>query len=167
VAGVDTPLAFPAATPYPYLGTLARAQALTSTPSMLASILMLAILLVACAWKAPGGCAWPWGLCWRWHSSSRSRSRSWACSPPVAAAYAMRQPHELRRPTLRLLATVATVLLLAAAYGGVSHFVILSESADRGELERGMFVSGAPLARFSFGSQRYAVFRTTYQLLLQ
>jgi hypothetical protein len=80
----------------------------------------------------------------------------------VAAAYVTRRRDDLGRPALPFLATVAAVLLLAAAYSLLSHFVILSESADRAELEREMFVSEPPLARFSLGSRRYVVLRTSY-----
>ncbi|MFC1661716.1 O-antigen ligase family protein [Gemmatimonadota bacterium] len=44
--GVETWLAWPSGTPYPYLGYVARAQALTTSPNMLASILAVPLLVV-------------------------------------------------------------------------------------------------------------------------
>ena len=45
--GVNTPLAWPATTAYPYLGHVARAQGFTPSPNMLASILMIGIICLA------------------------------------------------------------------------------------------------------------------------
>jgi hypothetical protein len=163
VAGVDTSLAFPAGTPYPYLGTTARAQALTSTPGMLASILMFALLLVAGAWKAR-----PWV---RLTAASvvalgllLTFSKTILCllAGLIAVAYVMRRRHDPARRGLPLAGVAVAPLLLAATYFALSHFVILRESANRTNLERGMFVSEEPLARISFGSGRYVVLRTNY-----
>lgn len=120
--GMRTALAVQMVT-YPYLGAIGRAAAFTSTPNMLGSILMTALLLKAAQWLDEG----------------RARKRDAAaavcllafvaavsktilCFLLGLAVLALLRPNRQARPAR--IAAVIAIILLAALYLAGSHFVL-------------------------------------------
>lgn len=139
---VPTPLAFSADSTYPYLGRAARARALTSTPNMLASILMLALLLLGAGAARVG--AGSRRLATAILGLGFVLTFSKTLVPLAAGGIVVRG---LRRRSSRLarLGVAASWLAAAAVFSVFSHAVLLCGGADRGQLEQGMFITGRPL----------------------
>ena len=158
--GVHTPLAFAADSVYPYLGNAARARALTATPNMLASILMLAMLLLAS------------GVASRWSALMRgvafgllSLGFALAFSKTVVALvaglvilWALRTARGSRRAALG----IAIWLVASAAFSVFSHLAVVCDTATRPRLEEAMFISGEPLFTLDFAGRRCALHPTNY-----
>jgi O-antigen ligase len=161
LAGVETRRAFPAGSPFPYLGSSARAQAFTPTPNMLASILMLGFFLVVFAWRGERRMrvllAAVIGL-----GFLLTLSKAIVCLAAglAAAAYVARQPGSGSR--FRLAAAVVAVSLSAVLYAVTPHFIVVPASADRMEMERVMLTAGDPVGRFALAGDEYMVLRTNY-----
>lgn len=163
LAGLETPLAFPAATAYPYLGRAARARAFAATPVMLASLQTMALLLLAHAWgeRTPR----PWlrralgALLAVGFALTFSKTVLCLAAALLVASLARRRGSGGAR---RAMGTLAVVLALAFGFALASHFVVVGERADRKALEDGMFIAGEPLASFTAGSRSFAVFGSNY-----
>lgn len=160
--GIHTPLAFSADSAYPYLGNAARARALTAWPNMLASILMLALLLLAA------------GAASRLSANLRRAAAGLltlgfaltfsktivplAVGLPIA--WALRRGRELSR--LARLGLGLSWLAAALAFAVCSHVVVLCGAVGHERFERAMFISGEPLLAGEFDGRRCAAYATSY-----
>lgn len=159
--GLQTALAFPAGTSYPYLGAASRARAFTATPNMLADLAGLALLLlVAGAARLPARARTAAAVVGALgFTATLSKT---ALALPAAALIARRlgrPPGTTRRARVPAL---AAWLACAVAYAASAHFVLVRGEAERARLEAGVFVSGPPFARWDLGGERWSVHATNY-----
>ena len=156
--GWRTPLAFPTDTPYPYLARAGRATAFTTTPAMLASVEMMAVLLLVSG------------------VVRFERKRQVAAGFVVGTGFAL----TLSKTLLPLVAGVLVVRALSAggarrwrlcatatlaagvAYGAFSHVAILDESAARDSLREGLYMAGDPMFEVTLGERQFVALRTSY-----
>lgn len=159
--GVPTPLAFAPGSPYPYLGEAARARALTATPNMLASLLSLALVLLAAGVvsglprpvRAAAG-----ALC----ATGVAATSSKTAVALLAALAAVRLASGGGVSRARRAGLTAALVLAAAAYAAGAHVVVLPAGAETETLRREMFVAGEPLARVEALGRRFELHRTNY-----
>lgn len=157
--GIDTPLTLTAE--YPYIGTTARARALTATPNMLASIQVLALLLLA-ARAAPLRGAGTRRLAAGVLATGLAFTYS-KTVVPLAAGLAVVWALRLRATSHGVRARLAASWLAAAAIFGVfSHFVLVCDAAQRGPLERAMSIAGEPRLRLDLMRRQCDVYPTNY-----
>jgi hypothetical protein len=154
--GSGSPLAFDAGAAYPYLGQVARARAFTATPNMLASIAMLALLLVLSGATGPiRGRRWVLLVLAAGFAASASKSVV-ALAVGLFTVWALRRPPSRRLRGAVALAWGAGFLL----FGVLSHFAVVCAEPERARLERAMFIAGESLP---FGRARgCAVYATNY-----
>lgn len=158
--GVRNVLAFAADSAYPYLGNAARARALTSTPNMLASILMLALLLLGAGAVAKLDAGWrrlAAGILAAGFALTFSKTL-------VALAAGGLVVWVLRRGSSRLerLGVAVSWLVAAAVFGVFSHVLILGGEGERERLEQAMFTSGKPIGTLVAAGR---VYPTSYYFL--
>lgn len=163
--GTQTPLAFSADSAYPYLGSAARARALTATPNMLASILMLALLLLAA------------GAASRLNANLRRAAAGLLALGfaltfsktivPLAAGLVMVWALHRRRQHSRPARFGVGLSWLAAAlaFTVFSHVVVLCGDVGPERFERAMFISDEPLVAGELIGRRCATYATSYFFL--
>jgi hypothetical protein len=166
-AGHPNRLATVAVTPVPYLGHAARAQAFTTGPQMLASIMLMAIPLFV-AGRMKGG--------WRHRDRAlvlllvlglgatvsktmmclaAALSVMWACAEP------RRPGHPSQGSRARVWAAVVTSLIVAFVFALGSHVMVLREAAVP-SMSAAQLVGGSPLASFRWRDEAWVVMPTTY-----
>lgn len=157
---IDTPLALAADSPYPYLGSAARARALTATPNMLASILMLGLLLLA------AGAAPRLGSASRLAAIVLSLGLALTFSKtavPLAAGLAVVWMLRCERSSaLARIAVAISWLAAATVFGVFSHVVVLCGDADRERLEQAMFIAGERWGHVDLLGRRCDLYPTNY-----
>jgi len=160
--GIETPLAFPADRPYPYLGHAPQARALTPKPNMLASVAMLALVLLisGAARFSPRAAA---GLaCVVSIGFAATFSKTvLPLAVALAVVWVLRSAGGRFTPP-RLRAAGAATLLAGLLYAAGSHLLLLPASADRRELQDEMFTSGAPLREWQLFGRRFVILPTNY-----
>ena len=157
--GIDTPLTLTAE--YPYIGSVARARALTATPNMLASIQMLALLLLAARaapLRGPGTRRLAAGVLATGLAFTYSKT-----VVPLAVGLAVVWALSLRATSRGVRAGLAASWLAAAAiFALLSHYVLVCDAAQRGPLERAMSIAGEPGLRLDFMRRQCDVYPTNY-----
>ena len=165
-AGLPNQLATVALTPVPYLGHAARAQAFTTGPQMLASILLMAVPLFVAdrmkrGWRRRdralvlllvlglGATVSKTGLC-----LAAALSVMWACAGQT-------RQRQQSRSRARVWAAVATWLLVTFVFVLGSHVVVLREAAVP-SMSMAQLVGGSPLASFRWRNEGWVVMPTTY-----
>lgn len=162
--GIDTRLAIPAATPYPYVpGTLARAQGLTPAPAMLASIGTLALILYG-AWlgsgrRRPIAEAILLGTLGAGVLLTFSKTIVCLATGAFVALALRRSTEPMRRRHAGLLVTGCVIL--ASIYTLATHVVAIAP-ADRARLVDGSFIAGEPLVTGTIGGRAYLAMPTNY-----
>jgi hypothetical protein len=163
LAGLHTSLVLQPAATFPYFGPAPRAQALTPTPNMLASILGLALIMLA-------GDILDSGTRRRKHTAplavlllctlALTISKTVVCTAAGAlvAVVLARPAVESRRVRL---ATVLACVLLAAMYTAGS-LVIVAPERIRPQMEIARLIGGEPILRFDWRNERYIVLHTNY-----
>lgn len=157
--GIDTPLTLTAE--YPYIGTTARARALTATPNMLASIQMLALLLLAARaapLRGPGSRRLAAGVLATGLAFTYSKTTV-ALAAGLAVVWALRQRGTSRAVRLGM---ASAWLVAAAIFAVFSHYVLVCNAAQRGPLERAMFIAGEPWLRLDLVGRECGVHPTNY-----
>jgi hypothetical protein len=162
VAGIGSPLASSSTSLFPYLGSAARALALTTTANMLASILMLGTLLVLFAWEGPRWLRLVLGPVLVLGLAVTLSKTILSFGAGLAVATCVLRRRNPRRSRLPLIAAVAAVAALASAHVTLTHFLVVPASSDRAILEEDMLIAGDPVGSFSLGAERYEVLRTNY-----
>ncbi len=164
-AGLPNRLATVAPTPVPYLGHAARAQAFTTGPQMLASILLMAVPLFVAGRMKQG-----------WRPRDRALvfllvlglgatvSKTGMClaaalSVMWASAGQTRQGQPCSRA--RAWVAVATWLIVTFVFVLGSHVMVLREAAVP-SMSTAQLVGGSPLASFRWRDEAWVVMPTTY-----
>lgn len=157
-AGIASSLAFPAATPYLYLGTTARAQALTPTPSMLASLLVVGIVLLVGEWeRMPRRVRVPVALLLTIALVLTFSKAAIGLVAGVAIAALLRE----RTSPWRVRLAVGVCAAVMAVFSVAAHFALVTPAAQAA-MEKGYMVAGDPLAEVTVGATTYRVMRTNY-----
>lgn len=166
-AGLPNRIATVALTPVPYLGHAARAQAFTTGPQMLASILLMAVPLFVAGRMKQG-----------WRRRDRALvlllvlglgatvSKTGMClvaalSVMWAFAEQTRQGHASRRSRARMWTAATIWLIVAFVFTLGSHLMVLRESAVP-NMSTAQLVGGSPLASFRWRDRAWVVMPTTY-----
>lgn len=154
VLGVSNPLVLEMA--YPYAGAVVRAQALCSTPNLLASVLMTALLLMP-AERQLGRTARrvSAGVLLAAFAATLSKALLCLAGGGMLLLAARRGPRASR-------AAAAGVLALTGLYAAGSHFVVAPLGARVAELEAGMLISREPLLMLRGPLAGHGVFGTNY-----
>jgi hypothetical protein len=165
-AGHANPLATVTVTPIPYLGHAARAQAFTTGPQMLASIILMAIPLFIAGrmnrgWRRRdralvlllalglGATVSKTGIC-----VAAALSVMWACA-------GRRPEHSSRGSHARVWAAVAISSIVTCVFVLGSHVMVLREDAVP-RMSTAQLVGGSPLASFRWRDEAWVVMPTTY-----
>ena len=166
-AGLPNRLSTVALTPVPYLGHAARAQAFTTGPQMLASILLMAVPMFVASRMTRG---------WRRRDralvvllvlglgatvSKTGMCLAAALSVMWALAGETRQGQQPRRSRARVWVAVATWLTVAFVFALGSHVMVLRQAAVL-PMSSAQLVGGNPLASFRWGNEAWVVMPTTY-----
>jgi hypothetical protein len=166
-AGLPNRLSTVALTPVPYLGHAARAQAFTTGPQMLASILLMAVPLFVAGRMTRG-----------WRRRDRALvlllvfglgatvSKTGLCLAAAlivmwASARHTRQGQQPRRSRARVWVAVATWLTVAFVFTLGSHVMVLREAAVL-SMSSAQLVGGSPIASFRWDNEAWVVMPTTY-----
>ncbi len=161
--GVETQLAFPADRPYPYFGHAPQARALTPMPNMLASIAMLALVVLASgAARFTARAAAGLGLVVSLGFALTFSKTVLPLAVALAIVVLLRSTGA-RFTRLALRAFVATTLLVGFLYLGISHLLVLRATADRRDFEEVLtFTSGPPLLEWRLFERPLVALRTSY-----
>ena len=152
---------------YPYLGNIYRAQALTGSPNMLVSFLMLGILfcwarlLIVTNHRFINSAALGLMLLALFLTFSRDVLIVLAC---MVIIHFLSLPAFSRDNRSTRLMTIFTVFLMIGAYIFLSHFVVTSNNgAAIHELVSGEYIKGEkPLITFGESNNGYAIYPSIY-----
>ncbi|MCP4395914.1 MAG: hypothetical protein GY801_01190 [bacterium] len=165
---IHTRLSWPATIPYPYLGYIARAQAFTASPNMLASILMIGIIfqysLLLNNKSGRGKALGVLGFLLLCFLLTFSKTIMCLIAGLVIASYAYytKKKPQTRSLKIRIL-VYGAVLVCVLIYILGSHIVIARNDPEAlaGFYEKS-YISLEPLWNFRLYGVNYAVYATNY-----